>query len=755
MPDRQSFIHKLTLRLELFTSLIPLPTLIYFISVFGGRGNNLDMIHITVSGFSFGFLTVVMGVYLRNKKITYFFNELRRLELRKISTHDQKELKLRILNYPLFEAQIIIVRWLIGILGSLSMFYILSGSLPSVIFYTTVYGLLFVVPISFIMYLYTTEQKIIELLRLPILSSIHIPIRKVRYLGAYKRIFLAISSVAIIPTSIFSFILFFIITDELKIQNPVLHISVLSFWAFLSMIVVSTTFATSLRSSLQYNNEALMRIAKGEFREESSVYSTDEFGHQGFLIGTVTKSLRRLYGQIKELNAELELKVEERTQELSNSLEILTKLKKQQDGDYYLTSLLLRPLGLNMSLPLDVKVDYITEQYKKFQFQKWNSEIGGDLCRADTVKLRGRNATVFLSADAMGKSIQGAGGALVLGAVFDSLIERTRLEESFKNYYPERWLKKAFIELHKVFESFDGTMLTSVVLGLVENDTGFLYYIDAEHPDPVLYRDDLPSFLVPEKSHRKLGAHVGDQPLQFTCFQLKKGDIFICGSDGRDDLLLQNGENESMNYDKDLFLEIVKVGRGDIHKILEIIKAKYKLTDDISLLSIQIPENKKSPEEEWENVTFSEEEKVITHGKWERFLGGEIINPYEWKYMGITFLRKRDFLKSILCLEKYCEMIPSDTKILLYCGYLHFKLGNYVEAIETAERLRVRDGMDWKNLIHLTRSYTDVGNFRRAWIILKQLEQLQEEKLLPFYLYSRIKVLRNKIEMREKKMNLP
>jgi hypothetical protein len=78
-----------------------------------------------------------------------------------------------------------------------------------------------------------------------------------------------------------------------------------------------------------------------------------------------------------------------------------------------------------------------------------------------------------------------------------------------------------------------------------------------------------------------------------------------------------------------------------------------------------------------------------------------------------------------------------------------------VEAIETAERLRVRDGMDWKNLIHLTRSYTAVGNFRRAWIILKQLEQLQEEKLLPFYLYSRIKVLRNKIEMREKKMNLP
>jgi hypothetical protein len=755
MPDRQTFINNLTIKLESFTSLIPLPNLIYFISIFGTSGSELDMAYIAISGGVFGVFTVVMGMYLRNKKISYFFSELKRLELKKMNIHDQKELKLRILNYPIFESQVIIMRWLIGVLGALALFYILSGKLPSSIFYTTLYGLLFVLPISVVMYLYTTEQQIIKLLRLPILSSIHIPIRKVRYLGAYKRVFLAISSVAIIPTSIFSFFLYFMITNGFKVLHPEIHVIVLSFWSFLSMFIVSSTFATSLRSSLQYNNEALMKIAKGEFNEDSSIYSTDEFGHQGFLIGTVTRALKRLYGQIKDLNAELEAKVDERTKELSRSLDTLTKLKKQQDGDYYLTSLLLRPLGLNMSIPLDVKVDYITEQYKKFQFQKWNSEIGGDLCRADTVQLRGRNVTVFLSADAMGKSIQGAGGALVLGAVFDSLIERTRIEESFKSYYPERWLKKAFVELHKVFESFDGTMLTSVVLGLVENDTGFLYYIDAEHPDPVLYRDEIPSFLISETSHRKLGAIVGDNPLQFTCFQLKKGDIFICGSDGRDDLILLDGEEETMNYDKDLFLEIVSDAKGNIHSILENIKSNYRLTDDISLLSIQIPENKKSPEEEWEGTPLAIESKKVTHSKWEQFLGGEIPNPYEWKQMGLAFLRLRDFLKSILCLEKYCERIPSDTKMLFYCGFLHFKLGNYIESIETSERLRVRDGTDWKNLFHLTKSYTAVGNFRRARIIYQQIEHLKEELIIPVHTYSRIESLRNKIEMREKKMNLP
>ena len=755
MPNRQSFIKNLNLRLELFTSLFPLPTIIYFISVLGSRGNSEDMKYIAFSGSVVGIFTVVWGVRFRTKKLNHLFFEFDKISSESLNIHDQKELKLRILNYPIVEVQMIIFRWIFGIIGALALFYILRGSLPSSIFYTSIFGLLFVLPISVVMYLYTTEHFIGKLLRLPTLMKIYVPIKKVKYLSAMKRVFLAIFSVAIIPTSILGYILYSVIKQDINLENPILHIIILSIWALLSMLIVSTTFARTLRLSLQYNNETLMRVARGEFEIESSVFSTDEFGHQGFLIGTVIRSLRKLYNQIKDLNSELESKVEERTKELSQSLETLTKLKKQQDGDYYLTSLLLRPLGLNMSMPLDVKVDYVTEQYKKFQFQRWASEIGGDLCRADTVVLRGRNVTVFLSADAMGKSIQGAGGALVLGAVFDSLIERTRFEEVFKNYHPEIWLKKAFIELHRVFESFDGTMLTSVVLGMVENDTGFLYYIDAEHPDPVLFRDKIAAFLIPEKSHRKLGAIVGDQPLQFTCFQLKQGDIFICGSDGRDDVIKIHGAEEVMNYDHDLFLDFVREGEGEIHKILNVIKQKFKLTDDISLLSVQIPESKRSPEEIWETVPINLNEKVVSYLNWESFLGGEIPNPYEWKKMGLIYLRNRDFLKAILCLEKYCEMIPSDTKVIFYCAFLHYKLGNFIEAIETAERVRVRDGMDWRNLMQLIKIYIAVGNFTRSWSILLQLEKQLEETILPKFVYNRINFLRNKIMLREKKMKLP
>lgn len=123
--------------------------------------------------------------------------------------------------------------------------------------------------------------------------------------------------------------------------------------------------------------------------------------------------------------------------------------------------------------------------------------------------------------------------------------------------------------------------------------------------------------------------------------------------------------------------------------------------------------------------------------------------------MGIQFLRQKDFLKSLLCLEKYSDLIPSDNKNLHIISYLHHKVGNFIEAIEVSERLRVRDSMDWRNLLRLCKIYIAVGNFQRSKSILNQVESMFEEGNFPNFLQYRIASLRNKIEMREKKIILP
>ena len=91
------------------------------------------------------------------------------------------------------------------------------------------------------------------------------------------------------------------------------------------------------------------------------------------------------------------------------------------------------------------------------------------MCIAQPIMLRGKKYTNYLNADAMGKSMQGAGGVLVLGAVFQSIIQRTNNIVGQNEVSPEVWIKNAFKELHKIFESFEGSMLISLIFGLIES----------------------------------------------------------------------------------------------------------------------------------------------------------------------------------------------------------------------------------------------------------------------------------------------
>ena len=63
------------------------------------------------------------------------------------------------------------------------------------------------------------------------------------------------------------------------------------------------------------------------------------------IVGIMANRFMHVTNEVETLNAELE-KVEDRTKKkLQESLTETQKLKEQQDGDYYLTSLLVHPLS--------------------------------------------------------------------------------------------------------------------------------------------------------------------------------------------------------------------------------------------------------------------------------------------------------------------------------------------------------------------------------------------------------------------------
>ncbi|TGN20083.1 SpoIIE family protein phosphatase [Leptospira idonii] len=423
-----------------------------------------------------------------------------------------------------------------------------------------------------------------------------------------------------------------------------------------------------------------------------------------YMLGIATilaDKFSEIHRQTEILNATLENKVVERTKELSISLENIKELKAQQDGDYFLTSLLLRPLGSNLSINKDVKIEFWIRQKKKFQFKQWDSEIGGDLCVTHTLLLKEKSYTVFVNADAMGKSIQGAGGVLVLGSVFAAIIERTKMTKEASDLYPERWLKNAFLELQKVFETFDGSMLVSVVLGLVDDKTGTVYYINAEHPSLVLYRDGIADFLDKEMQLRKLGIRITEGNLSVRIFSMKSGDILISGSDGRDDVLIgttetTEGENKRIiNEDETKFLRFVEKGEGNLAKIAEHIQGFGDLTDDLSLLRIEY-----SPEQ-----THSMDLKPM------------------WKD-AITLHKKKLFKESFLVCEEIIQFFPEETRVLFLASLNKYHMGDWKDSADIAERVRLREPENLKTLLNLSFIHIKLKNWKRSADLLAEAKRI-------------------------------
>ncbi|WP_244241199.1 PP2C family protein-serine/threonine phosphatase [Leptospira selangorensis] len=430
-------------------------------------------------------------------------------------------------------------------------------------------------------------------------------------------------------------------------------------------------------------------------------------------------------GEIGRIREHLQSLVEEKTSELRETLRTVEELKQQQDGDYFLTSLLIKPLGINRTTGRKAKVDFLIKQKKNFVFKGKESEIGGDICIAQEILLRGKEYTVFLNADAMGKSLQGAGGVLVLGAAFHSILQRTLTNENTYSLYAEKWIKNAFTELHKLFQGFDGSMLVSMVLGVLDEEAGILYYINAEHPWSVLYRDGKASFLEESLQYRKLGTPGMEGSLSVKIFRLQPADILVIGSDGRDDLEIPTRSGEkTMNEDESLFMKIVESSEGNLQTILSNLESRGRITDDLSLLRIEYDPGKslnktkagkgvhnlsKKAREFLRNKNIPEAiltiEEALNLSPENQILKRDLIRLH---------YRNGNYQEACSLMDSYVEENPGDTDIIYTASFCFKKIGNYNRSLELAERIQLRNPGIPANLAHIADLNLKLGRSEKA-----------------------------------------
>lgn len=525
------------------------------------------------------------------------------------------------------------------------------------------------------------------------------------------------------------------------LHAPAKKLAYVIFIAYLFVLLGIPLFLYgTLIQPLNFLLEGLRKLRKGNLEIQIPVRVQDEIGFLSSSFNSMVDSIRDSKIKLEEYAQNLEVKVEDRTKELQVTLSQVEKLKSQQDGDYFLTTLLLKPLGINKAKDTNIKTEFFMKQKKEFKFRDVSHDIGGDICISESIFLKGKKYIVFLNADAMGKSMQGAGGILVLGAVFHSIIQRTIAYPAHSEVPPEQWMKAAFKEMHKIFESFDGSMLVSLLFGLVDDKSGLVYYINAEHPWLILYRDGKADFIESDLTFRKLGTQGQEKQIFISTFQMMPGDLLLVGSDGKDDVILSRDpatDSRLVNEDERLFLRKVEQCKGNLEEIFHVIKDQYELIDDFSLLSLQYPETNASAENERRRIVGPTLKKIKAFLLKEDLNGALSVleqaykkDKHQKEYINLLikiYMKQKDYLKASEICKDFLKENEVDTNFMFKASFCFKKARLFEDAIEYAERVKLREPALVRNLVHLADLYAFTKNYKRSKKLLYRVLSVEPE----------------------------
>ncbi|EKP13180.1 SpoIIE family protein phosphatase [Leptospira borgpetersenii] len=497
-------------------------------------------------------------------------------------------------------------------------------------------------------------------------------------------------------------------------------------------------FRASLFSPLKDLLSGVEAVNGGNLEVQVPIRTKDEIGFLASSFNNMVFSICNARKELRDYANYLAAKVRFRTEELSEKIEELQNLKIQQDGDYFLTSLLAKPLNYNANKSTRISTQFLLRQKKQFEFKGKQADLGGDICITGNLRLGTssdyKRYVFAMNGDAMGKSMQGAGGALVIGVIVNSILTRSAADDRILDISPEQWLTEMYEELNSVFKSFDGSMVVSASFFLIEENSGKTYYFNAEHPFTVLYRGERAIFLESSLTLRKIGLE-SEYAFQVFTTTLREGDVLIVGSDGKDDLnLTPNKDVRSINEDETLFLKIVEAGKGDIEQIEQLICKKGEIIDDLSLLRIEYGVPQLNPEKnclgtesegisDW-NISYSHARQLYRNGNVKEAID-KLMDLYSKtpedskviKLLGLLSFKDKDYVTAVETLGKYLELNSELSEYWYYFSIANKKLGRFSEAISASEKVAIKQPNNINNLVNLS----DLYRLQREYVRAKEI----------------------------------
>lgn len=282
--------------------------------------------------FAWAGFTVLIGSLWRYYRIRYFFQKKERLEINP-NPSEMSSLKLQLLRYPYEEAIVIGLRWIFGATPAIfNTAYVIGFAKTGLVFQILPFIFFMIIPISFMAYFFITEDILRSLLQKEFFRKIEIPIQQIPRFNYFTRIVLTVLSLANLPFTLFSYLLYAVVNGHLTVEYPLAHIFVIAIMFIFPITFVTYVLGVSVKNGIEKVSNTLQEVGAGDFTAKLPIDTIDDFTVQAFHLNLVIQKLSSMYSEIKDLNANLEQKVLDRTNQVNAMLEKLGQLYKDSES---------------------------------------------------------------------------------------------------------------------------------------------------------------------------------------------------------------------------------------------------------------------------------------------------------------------------------------------------------------------------------------------------------------------------------------
>jgi len=289
---------RLSVVLELYAYSLPVLLLAYYGVV---CGNLLPyMPEYTVSALAGSAASLVFALFMRWRRISPVF---RMLQEGQPHDDDLKKCKIALLAHPRFEATLLLVRYPLGV-GTAILFLYVFGIMDPVRLVVMITGMIMVIPVTGIFFMFQSEVFLSEFLNTEMLSSIIIEKSDFKPFNIFTRVMVTLISLLIVPVIVF--ITFILEMNSGILTAPFIHVVIMTLLLTATTVMSGLLFARSIKSTLSEVGKALNRISSGDVTEQYvPMISLDELGVMSIDMNTLLIKIREILLLIREMSDDL------------------------------------------------------------------------------------------------------------------------------------------------------------------------------------------------------------------------------------------------------------------------------------------------------------------------------------------------------------------------------------------------------------------------------------------------------------------